>query len=92
DYGLVPLEAMASSKPCLAKDEGGPKETIIHGRDGFLVESIWKLAKAMEWVARNPDKAASMGKAGRIKVETDFTWEKFLKRFEEKAKEVSASP
>ena len=82
---------MASSKPCLAKDEGGPKETIIHGRDGFRVGSIWKLATAMEWIAKNPDKAANMGKAGRLKVEKDFTWEKFLKTFEKKAMEISSS-
>lgn len=91
DYGLVPLEAMASSKPCIAKNEGGPKETIIHGKDGFLVPSMWKMADAMEYLAKHPDKCEEMGKEGRNKVLANFTWEKFLKRFEEKAREISAS-
>ncbi len=90
DLGLVPLEAMASSKPCLAKEEGGPRETIVHGRDGFLVPSIWKLAKAMEWMSQNPEKVATMGKAGRTKAEKEFSWDSFLKRFEQKAKEISS--
>lgn len=91
DYGLVPLEAMASSKLCIAKAEGGPKETIVDGKDGFLVDSIWKLAKAMEWVANNPENAILMGKFGKEKVKKDFSWEKYLKRFETKAKEISDS-
>lgn len=91
DFGLVPLEAMASCKPCIAKDEGGPKETITNGVDGFLVSSIWEMAQKMEWVAKHPDQTQEMGKAGNIKLKRDFTWEKFLSRFETKAREVSAS-
>jgi len=38
DYGLIPIESMASGKPCIAANEGGPKETIIHGKTGFLIK------------------------------------------------------
>lgn len=89
DYGLIPLEAMASSKPCIAKNEGGPRETVLDGKDGFLVPSMWKMAEKMEWLAKHPERCAEMGKAGRRKVQRDFTWERFLKRFEEKAREVA---
>lgn len=88
DYGLVPIEAMASCKPCLAPDEGGPRETIVHGIDGFLVSSPHQMAGKMEWLAKRPEKCEAMGKAGRAKVVKEFTWEHFLKRFEEKAKEI----
>ncbi|GEM_PF-2324133 len=91
DFGLVPLEALASSKPCIAKNEGGPKETIHDGKDGFLVDSIWDMSKKMEWLAKNPDACKKMGEVGRRKVKREFTWEKFLKRFEEKAREISSS-
>lgn len=91
DYGLVPLEAMASSKPCIAKNEGGPTETILNNKDGFLVSSIWDMAGKMEWLANNQDRCEEMGKYGRRKVQRDFTWEIFLKRFEEKARELSRS-
>ena len=36
-FGLVVLEAMASGVPVIARDEGGPSETVQHGRSGFLV-------------------------------------------------------
>ncbi len=37
DFGLTPLEAMASGKPVVAVDEGGFAETVLHGRTGLLV-------------------------------------------------------
>lgn len=37
DYGLVPLEAMASGKICIAADEGGCKETILPNKTGYLI-------------------------------------------------------
>jgi len=89
DFGLVPLEAMASSKPVIAVNEGGPKETVSHGVDGFLVNSPGEMAQSMDFLAGNPDLCAEMGKAGREKVKKNFTWEHFLKRFEEKAEELA---
>lgn len=38
DFGLVPLEAMASGKPVVAVGEGGYLETVLEGETGFLVE------------------------------------------------------
>ena len=37
DFGLTPVEAMASGKCVLATDEGGHRETILEGRTGFLL-------------------------------------------------------
>jgi len=88
DFGLVPLEAMASSKPCLARQEGGPRETINNGIDGFLVSSPQQMAEKMLYLAENAEQCALMGKAGRDKVKRQFTWSNFLDRFEEKAKEL----
>ncbi|MBI5046932.1 glycosyltransferase family 4 protein [Candidatus Micrarchaeota archaeon] len=89
DFGLVPLEALASGKPCIARNEGGPRETIIDKKDGFLVNSIFEMAERMEFLAKNPEQAEKMGSVGRTKVKKDFTWERFLKRFGEKAKELA---
>lgn len=36
-FGLVVLESMASGVPVIARDEGGPSETVKHGRSGYLV-------------------------------------------------------
>lgn len=38
DFGITPLEAMASGKPVIAVDEGGFRETVIHGKTGILIE------------------------------------------------------
>lgn len=37
-FGIVPLEAMAACKPVIACNSGGPRESIIHGKTGFLCE------------------------------------------------------
>lgn len=36
DFGLVAIEAMASGKPVICVDEGGFKETVKNGFNGFL--------------------------------------------------------
>ncbi|HID73005.1 TPA: glycosyltransferase, partial [Candidatus Micrarchaeota archaeon] len=90
DFGIVPLEAMASSKPCIARKEGGPRETIDEGVDGFLTGSEQEMADRMELLAKDPERCAKMGKAGRAKVMKKFTWDVFLKRFGEKAEELAA--
>jgi glycosyltransferase involved in cell wall biosynthesis len=38
DWGIVPLEAMASGAPVMAVDAGGPRESIIHNVTGWLLE------------------------------------------------------
>lgn len=38
DFGLVPLEASAAGKACLAPREGGFQETIVHGKTGLLID------------------------------------------------------
>lgn len=38
DFGVVPIEAMASGKPVIAAAEGGPLETVIDGQTGWLIK------------------------------------------------------
>jgi glycosyltransferase involved in cell wall biosynthesis len=37
DFGIVPVEAMASGKPVLAIAEGGPMETVVDSKTGWLI-------------------------------------------------------
>jgi glycosyltransferase involved in cell wall biosynthesis len=89
DFGMIPLEAMASSKPCIARNEGGPRETVAHGVDGFLVDSPEDMAQRMDALAKDPELCQRMGKAGRAKVVRDYRWEIFLERFGGMAQEVA---
>lgn len=89
DLGLIPLEGMASSKPCIACDDGGTRETVADGKDGFLTGGPAQMAEKMEWLANNPDECERMGRVGREKVLRDFTWGRFTKRFREKAEELA---
>ena len=38
-YGLIPLESMKNSTPVIAFESGGPSETIINDKTGFLIKN-----------------------------------------------------
>jgi len=77
-WGLVPIEAMASSKPVISVNEGGPRESIIDGETGFLVGSADEMAGKMRFLADHPDVCEKMGRAGRRHVVKNYTRRKFL--------------
>jgi len=55
DFGLTPVEAMASGKPVLAVDEGGYRETVTDNT-GVLVESkVGSLIVGIERIGKNPE-------------------------------------
>ncbi len=61
DFGLVPLEAMASGTPVIAFGEGGARETVIDGKTGafFSEPTAESLAKAMVSFKRSAFDAAA---------------------------------
>jgi len=81
DFGLVPLEAAASSKSCIGINEGGLKETIIDGGTGFLVNNVNELAEKMELVLKTDGLAQSLGERARLVCKEKFSWERFFERF-----------
>ncbi len=91
DYGLVPLEAMASSKPVIAFNEGGPKETIENRKTGVLVNTMDEMSEAMIEIAGNPSFAKELGKNGRAYVVKNYSWEAFFKRFDRELRETKKS-
>ncbi|KAJ2782503.1 Alpha-1,3-mannosyltransferase-like protein [Coemansia interrupta] len=68
--GIVPLEAMYMRVPVVAADSGGPRETVAHGKTGFLCEPTAEgFAAAIDAVLRLDDaRWAAMGAAGRERV------------------------
>jgi glycosyltransferase involved in cell wall biosynthesis len=56
DFGLTPVEAMASGKPVVAVNEGGYRETVVNGRTGLLVGANRdELMRAIEQISKNPE-------------------------------------
>ncbi|MGC8571895.1 MAG: glycosyltransferase [Candidatus Micrarchaeia archaeon] len=82
DYGLVPLEGMASSKPVIAINEGGPRETIEDKKTGYLINSENEMAEKMQMLAENPDLVDELGKKGLKHVKAHYSWEHFFEVFD----------
>lgn len=81
DYGMTPLEAMASGKPVIAPDEGGYKETVINNKTGLLIENISaeKIILAVNEINKNPEKY----KSSCLKQAKKFDTRIFINKFKE---------
>lgn len=86
--GWVCLEAMATGRPVLCLDLGGPAIQVTH-ETGFKVvantpdQAVHDLAEAMVHLAQNSQLRVNMGKAGQKRVSDVFSWEikgKYLSR------------
>lgn len=89
DFGIVPLEAGASGKPCIAVNEGGPREVVQNGKTGFLVDGTEQMAAKMLWLIERPKTAEQMGHMARKRVALGFSWERFFERFDKIARETA---
>ncbi|KAK4569807.1 hypothetical protein LTR86_002776 [Recurvomyces mirabilis] len=76
-FGLVVLESMASGVPVIARDEGGPSETVKHGKSGFLVppHDLETFVKCSRELAMNTALRQEMNKNARLQA-LDTTWDK----------------
>jgi|GEM_PF-1035757 len=75
-FGIVLLEAMACETPCIGIRTGGMPDIIDHDRTGLLVEprSDEGISEAIASLYHDPEKRCRMGKNGRDRVISDFSW------------------
>jgi len=79
------LEALAAGLPCIANDDGGTSEQIVHERTGLLVadRSPAPLAAALVRVLTDRALAAQLGRAGREHVLRSFSMDAMVARYED---------
>ena len=75
-FGLTPLEAMACACPVIGADVGGISFTVVDGETGFLVpaKDPAALSARLEMVLRDGALRERLARAGRERVEREFTW------------------
>ena len=78
DFGLTPVEAMASGKPVVAVNEGGYRESIIDKKTGYLVNpDVSEIINAMKKVSEDPERF----KRNCLERAREFDIEKFYVKF-----------
>ena len=88
DWGLVPIEAMALERPVIAVNRGGPRETVVDGSTGYLVEpGADAFAAAMERLADSPERTELMGKQARARA-ARFDANEFVRQLDDRLEEM----
>lgn len=81
----VILEAMATGLPVVATRVGGLPEVVVSGETGWLVppRDIPALAAALDSLLGDPAARQAFGRAGRARVEGEFSLAAMVRRHEE---------
>lgn len=91
-FGIVPIEAMYMKCPVIACSSGGPLETVVDGKTGFLREGRPdQFAEAMEKFVDNPKLCKTLGDAGRKHVEQKFSFSTFTNQLDSVVSEMLKS-
>ena len=79
-FPTVIAEAMASGKPVISTTVAGIPELVANGNTGLLVppRDAPALADTMERLARDENLRNDFGRAGRLRIEQEFTIEKTI--------------
>ncbi len=90
-FGRVLIEAMAMAKPVVATDGGGVPEIVRHGETGLLVPPgrPANLAQAILTLLNDSAYAATLGVAGRERVEREFSLSRHVAAIERLYQELS---
>lgn len=79
------LEAMAMGLPVVTTDVAGAKELVIDGETGFVLPQgdVHGLAQAAQALVENDNLRLRMGRAGRERIEREFSFTQRLRCIEE---------
>lgn len=81
EFGLAPLEAMASGVPVIAWRDGGLQESVIEGETGFLVNDAVTFRHRLRLVLHDPQRRSRFGEAARARA-AHFSWQQTAAQME----------
>lgn len=78
------LEAMASSLPVVATAVGGNADLVVAGQTGYIVPAAHPQAMALRLIelASSPERARSLGQAGRQRVQAEFSMQAMVSTYQ----------
>lgn len=79
------LEAMGAGRPIIASKIAGVPGVITSGEHGLLVAPAQPqaLSSAISDLLNQPERARLLGRAARLRVETELTWNRYAERLEQ---------
>jgi len=83
-FGLVYLEAMNWSKPCVGGRLDAARDVIVDHETGFLLDEPHnpdQIANAVIQLLSNPELSEKMGRAGKKRLEQKYLFSHFCERF-----------
>lgn len=86
-FGNAVLEAMSSGLPAVVMDEGGPKEIVTDGHDGFVVSDADTMRQRLEQLISDERLRRRMGRNARATAEAR-SWDKAFRHLFEAYRRV----
>ncbi|MGV6816542.1 MAG: glycosyltransferase family 4 protein [Thiotrichales bacterium] len=92
-FGLTIVEAMMMGKPVLAHSLGGPKEIVLDGETGWLLESTepLEIVTGIQRALTDRSKWKAMGLKARARALKEFSISAQARRIEKSAKSLKAA-
>lgn len=90
EWGLAVNEAMSVGKPVVVTTAVGAKELVKNGVNGYIVpeRNVGALYNAIKILINNDGLRNKMGNTARRTIEQGYTYEQYIKRFEEAIREA----
>ena len=82
DFGITPIESLSCGTPVIAVNEGGVKESVKDGRNGFLVHANeHSIANKMLWAVENQNDWNAMREKCWLRAQF-FDWPNYISSFD----------
>lgn len=88
-FSLATIEAAACGLPIVATKINGTEDFILPGVTGeFIEHDVGQIAATLRSLIGNREKLREMGRAGRARVEAEYTWDRVTTLTEEAYREL----